>query len=124
MSTCLPSPPPGSADGALPDPALLLRRLGAWPFLRIERHGVRAVLHGGDRDRVIGSVDVRTGTLTVDVGRGAIGPLVARHPEVEVVGGGVRLAVTDARRRAAAEALVRWRIDLERFAPQGREASP
>jgi hypothetical protein len=125
MTISLAFPPPAGADGALPpEPRLLLARLGDWPFLRIERHGERAVLHGGDRDRVIGTVDVRTGTLTVVAGPELVGPLAARHPDLEVTGRGVRLAVTDARRRAAAEALVRWRIDLERFAPQRREASP
>jgi hypothetical protein len=111
-------------DASLTDPGRLLCRLDAWPLLRVERRGAHAVLYGGDRGLPIGTVDVRTGTLTVPVRSDLRGPLLASHPELEVANGGVRLEVTDAERRVAAEALVRWRIGLERFAPQEREASP
>jgi hypothetical protein len=111
-------------DATFTDPGRLLRRLDALPFLRIERRGVRAVLYGADRDQRIGTVDVSTGTLTVDVGPDLRGPLLERHPELRLANGGVRLDVTDAARRVAAEDLVRWRIGLERFGPQWREASP
>ena len=122
MSTDLPSF--SDADAALMDPGGLLRRLGAWAFLRVERRGMRAVLFAGDRDRPVGTVDLRTGTLTVDVGPDLVGPLLESHPELQATGGGVRLDVTDAERRAVGEAVVRWRIGLECFAPQWREASP
>jgi hypothetical protein len=111
-------------DVSLTDPDRLLCRLDAWPFLRIERRGVRVVLYGGDRDEPIGTVDARTGTLTVEVRPDLRGPLLECHPELQLANGGVRLEVTDAERRVAAESLVRWRIGLERFAPQWREASP
>src|SRR4051794_8182385 len=97
-------------DASLTDDAgRLLRRLDAWPFLRVERRGVRAVLYGDDRDEPIGAVDVRTGPLTVPVPSDLRGPLLAGHPELQIANGGVRLEVTDAQRRVAAEALVRWR---------------
>jgi hypothetical protein len=112
------------ADRAPAEPRRLLGRLDAWPFLRIERRGMRAVLYGGDRDQVIGTMDVRTGVLMVDVRPDAVGRLLGCHPQLQGVAGGVRLDVTDAGRGALAEGLLRWRLGLERFAPQLREASP
>jgi hypothetical protein len=122
MASTVPSPT--IADSALAEVHQLLRRLEAWPFLRIERRGMRAMLYGGDRDQAIGTVDVRTGVLTVAVRPEAVGALLERHPQLELVSAGVRLEVTDAERRVVAEAVLRWRIGLERFAPQMREASP
>jgi hypothetical protein len=113
-----------SADGSPAESSRLLRRLDAWPFLRIERRGQRAVLYGSVRHQVIGTLDLRTGTLTADVGPDLSRELRESHPRLQVTRRGVRLDVTDAGSRMAAEALVRWRVDLERFAPQWREASP
>ena len=115
---------PSAADGSLAESSRLLRRLDAWPFLRIERHGRHALLYGGHRDRPIGTVDVRSGMLTVDVAPDLVGSVLERHPRLRVTDGGLRLGVTDAESRAAAEALVRWRIGLDRFASQLRAASP
>jgi len=84
----------------------LLRDLGSWPFVRIERRGARAFLYGavgGDR---FGTLDLRTGALAVDLDAD------------------VRVDVTDAASRRAAEALIRRRVDAERFMPQLRVASP
>ena len=111
-------------DVSLTDPGRLLRRLEDWPFLRIERRGVRAVLYEGDRDQPIGTVDLCTGTLTLEVRTDLRGTLLERHPQLQLTRSGVRLDVTDAQRCVTAEDLVRWRIGLERFAPQLREASP
>jgi hypothetical protein len=118
------APAPQSADGSLAEPRRLLRRLDSWPFVRIERRGVRAVLYGGVGDRVIGTLDVRTGMLTADLGPDLSRQLLENHPQLQGTSRGVCLGVTDAASRMAAEALVRWRIDVERFAPQWREASP
>ena len=115
---------PLRAGGSLDEPTRLLAHLAAWPFLRIEQRGANAALYFSPRHQAIGTVDVRTGTLTVDVGRDAVGPLLERHPQLQVTGGGVRLDVTEAEAAPAAEALIRWRVDLERFAPQLRDASP
>jgi hypothetical protein len=122
MPTNLPSL--SDADACLTDPSRLLRRLDASPYVRVDRRGVHAVLYGYDRDQPIGTVDVRTGTLTVDVPPDLLGQLLESHPGLQVTSGGVRLDVTDDERGRAAEALVRRRIDLERFGPQWREASP
>ena len=84
----------------------LLCDLGSWPFVRVERRGARAFLYGavgGDR---FGTLDLSTGALAVDLDAG------------------VRLDVIDAASRRAAEALIRRRVDVERFMPQLREASP
>jgi hypothetical protein len=104
-----------------PDP--WLARLEAWPFLRIERRGGAAVLYFCDGGRAIGTIDVRTGMLTVDVDPALVGPLLARDAQLHAAPGGVRLRAAGAG-RSAAEALLRWRIDLERYAPQLRDASP
>jgi hypothetical protein len=82
------------------------------------------VLHGASSGEVIGEVDVRTGTLTVIAGAQDVGALLTSHPRLRVTDGGVRLDVTDAGSFLAAKALVRWRLGLERFAPQVRDASP
>jgi hypothetical protein len=84
----------------------LLRDLGSWPFLRIERRGPRALLYGAVAGDRFATLDLSTGALTVD-------------PDM-----GVGVDVVDAESRRAAEALIRRRVDLERFAPQLREASP
>jgi hypothetical protein len=101
----------------------LLARLEAWPFLRIEQRGTDAALYFGAGEQAIGLMDARTGMLTVHVGPEVIAPLLERHPQLQPAAGGVRLRATGAG-RAAAEALLRWRIDLERFAPQLHNASP
>jgi hypothetical protein len=110
--------------GSPAEPGRLLRRLDASPFIRVERRGRRAVLHVSDRDRVIGALDLWTGTLTAVVAPDLSRQLLAHDPRLQVTRRGVRVDVTDAGSRMAAEALVRWRVDLERFAPQWREASP
>ena len=98
----------------------LLARLDASPFLRIEHRGPYALLCCPPTGRTIGSVDERTGLLTVDVDREFVGPLLDRHPQLGVTAGGVRLDAA----APAADAIVRWRIDLELFAPQLGAASP
>ena len=117
------SPLPSSREPTT-EAGKLLRRLESWPFLRIERRGACAVLHSGVADRVIGTLDLATGTLTTDLTRDLIHPLLEDHPRLQVTGGGVRLDVVDVGCRRAAEALVRWRIDVERFATQMHCASP
>lgn len=82
----------------------LLRSLQSWPFVRVEQRGARAFLYGTVADDLFGTLDLVTGSLAAE--RGA------------------RLEVIDAASRNAAEALIRRRIDGERFAPQQREASP
>jgi hypothetical protein len=100
----------------------LLDRVAAWPSIRIDRNGRRATL----RDRiagVIGNLDLRTASLVVDVPWdmvGALGDLAPPAPGEA----GVRLEVLDEDRSRTAIALLRWRTEIERFAPQYRNASP
>jgi hypothetical protein len=102
--------------------AALVARLEAWPFLRIQRRGTEVALCFGNQ--TIGTVDIRSGVLTVYVGGDLSSGLLERHPRLQVGVGGVRLNVTDAEGLHAAEALLRWRMDVGRFAPQWRDASP
>jgi hypothetical protein len=80
--------------------------LRSWPYVRIERRGARAFLYGVIAGDLFGSLDLGTGAMAVDPDTGA------------------RVDVVDAESRRAAEALIRRRVDAERFAPQLREASP
>lgn len=102
----------------------LVDRLGAWPFVRVECRGRRAVLLSGGRDQAIGAIDLREGMLTVAVPPPLVGALLARHPELEPALRGVRITLTDADRLAVGEAVLRWRVARVRFAAQRREASP
>jgi hypothetical protein len=100
----------------------LLRRLDSWPSLGIERRTPRVILRV--RDLVIGTLNLETRALLVDVPPCTEGPLLEGHPQLRRTKDGVRVHVTDLDSRAAAEALLRWRIALERFAGQLRAASP
>ena len=80
--------------------------LRSWPWLRMERRGARAFLYGAVAGDLFGTLDLSTGALAVDLDAGVV---------VDVI---------DAESRRAAEALIRRRVDAERFAPQMREASP
>jgi hypothetical protein len=53
-----------------------------------------------------------------------IGPLLERHSELQLTDRGVQLEVSDAAGLASTEALLRRRLDLERFRWQLRVASP
>jgi hypothetical protein len=112
-----------SAEGSPAEPGGLLADLESVPLLRIERRGPVATLYVCGGQQAIGTFDLRSDTLTVDVDRDAIAPLLARHPELQATAGGVRVLATGAG-VAAAEALIRWRIDLAWYAPQQRDASP
>lgn len=108
----------------------------------------------GDHQRLLSDVviaaragDVATHLLTADVPRRAPGPpaspsprrtlpmtstrsraaaesLLRGHREPRSPDGGVRLDVIDADSRRTAMELLRWRIDVERFASRYRNASP
>ncbi|HWI74991.1 MAG TPA: hypothetical protein VNT55_23720 [Baekduia sp.] len=102
----------------------LIRRVRQWPFLRVDLRGDDAALHSGLRDALVARLDLLTGALTVFVAADLARPLVATEPLLRLGRGGVDLAVVDDDSRRAAERLIRWRIDLERFGVQLREASP
>jgi hypothetical protein len=104
--------------------AVLAHRISAWPFVRLEQRGDHAVIHSGVRDTFIARLELGTGALTACVDAELVTTLVASEPLLRVTRDGVRVDVVDADSRQAAERLLRWRIDLERFAPQLGEASP
>jgi hypothetical protein len=112
-----------SAPPALDDEfGTLLRRLDSWPYLGIERRTQRVILRV--RDLVVGTLNLETRVVSVDVPPRSESPLLGGHPQWRRTQDGVRVHVTDHDSRAAAEALLRWRIALERFAGQLRAASP
>jgi hypothetical protein len=76
------------------------------------------------RNVVIGTLNIETRALTANVPAGTVGLLLADRPQLRGTHDGVSVHVTDVDSRRAAEALLRWRIELERFAPQLRNAAP
>ena len=124
MPTFLPSESAPSAQATPAEPIRLLEHIETWRSLRIEQRRTAAALYHRNRERAIGTLDMQTGTLTVDADRDVIGPLRERHSELQLTDRGVQLDVTDAAGLECAEALLRWRLDLERFGWQLRVASP
>jgi hypothetical protein len=102
----------------------LVERLAAWPFVRIERSGTRAVLLSGGQDLAIGAIDLQEGMLTVAIPPPLVEPVLARHPELEPALRGVRLLLSDADRLTIGEAVLRWRVGRVRYAAQRTAASP
>jgi hypothetical protein len=102
----------------------LLRRLDSWPYLRTELRGDRVTLRMRNGDAVLGTLNIETRALTANVPAGMVGLLLADRPRLRGTNDGVSVHVTDVDSRRAAEALLRWRIELERFAPQLRNAAP
>jgi hypothetical protein len=100
----------------------LLHRLDSWPYLGIERRTQRVILRV--RDLAVGTLNLDTGVVSVDVPPRSESPLLGGHPQWRRTKDGVRVHVTDLDSRTAAEALLRWRIGMERFAGQLRAASP
>jgi hypothetical protein len=100
----------------------LLRRLDSWAYLRIDRRPGCVILRM--RDLVVGALNLASHVLSVDVPGDMVGPLLEAHPHLRETKNGVSVHITDLDSRAAAEALLRWRIDLERFGPQLLAASP
>ena len=99
-----------------------MHHLDSWPYVNIERRTDGAILRM--RDRVIGTLNLETHALLVNVPPDAVGPMLEGDPRLRRTTDGVSVHVTDIESRTAAEALVRRRVDLERFAWQLRAASP
>ena len=100
----------------------LCHRLDAWPYLRVERRTDRAILRV--RDVTVGTLHLSTHTLAVSVPPFRVSAVLQSYAKLRQTGDGVSLHVTDSDSRATAEALLRWRINLERFVPQLGVASP
>jgi hypothetical protein len=75
-------------------------------------------------DLVVGTPEPRDAPLSVNVPPDAVGPRLASDPLLRRTTARVGVHVTDSESRTAAETLLRWRVGLERFAPQLRAASP
>jgi hypothetical protein len=102
----------------------LVRRLRRWPFVRVEERGALVAVRSGVRDERVARVDLLTRTLTVYARPDRKRALLDDEPLLRPVPGGVRLTVTDDTARRAAERALRWRVDMERYLPQMRQASP
>ena len=100
----------------------LLHRLDSWAYLRVERRPGSVSLRV--RDRVVGGLNLASEVLSVDVPGDMLGRLLEAQPHLCETEDGVSVPITDVDSRAAAEALLRWRIELERFGPQLLAASP
>ena len=100
----------------------LLHHLDSWPYLHVERRTDCAILRM--RDLVIGTLNLVTHALSVNLPPDAVGPMLEGDPPLRRTTGAVSVQVTDIQSRTAAETLVRRRVDLERFAWQLRAASP
>jgi hypothetical protein len=100
----------------------LLRHLDSWVCLRVERRTDRVTLRV--HDVVVGTLNLQSCGLLVNVPPGMMGPLLEGHPQLRGTRDSVSVRVNDADSRAAAEALLRWRVEIERYAPQLRAASP
>jgi hypothetical protein len=102
----------------------LLRRICTWPSVRVDLRGDDAALHSGVHDACIARLNLRTGALTAFVAADQVSTIVDAEPLLRLTGDGVRLNVNSTGTRTTGERLMRWRVDLERFGPQMREASP
>jgi len=99
-----------------------LHHLDSWPYLQIERQTDCAILRM--QDLVVGTLNLVIHALSVNVPPDAVAPRLASDPLLRRTTDGVSVHVTDIESRTAAETLLRWRVDLERFAPQLGVASP
>jgi hypothetical protein len=102
----------------------LVRTLQCSPYFRVERRDDLVTLRSGVLDAAIGAVNLETGVLTVHVSPDVAGPLLEEHPRLRRTSDGVGVRVTNGATRRAAEVLIRWRMEVERYAPQLRNASP
>ena len=111
--------PTDTRDG---DVRELLRRLDSWLYLRVEHRPDCVILRV--HDVVVGTLSPASGTLSVPVPRDMVDVLLECHQQLRSTGDGVSLPVRDADSCTAAEELLRWRVELARYAPQLRAASP
>jgi hypothetical protein len=102
----------------------LVRTLRSWLYLRVEPQDGWVALRSGVREVALGVVDLDTGALTANVPLDMLGSLLEEHRQLQPTEDGVTVRVTDVASRRAAEALIRRRIEFERYAPQLHNASP
>jgi hypothetical protein len=106
------------------DPRALLRGISVSPFVRVDLHGDHATVRTRVRDTRIARLNVETGALTVFAVVAMARSVVRTQPQLRLTRDGVSVHVSDPDSRTAAERLIRWRIDVERFGPQLHTASP
>jgi hypothetical protein len=102
----------------------LLARISSWPSVRVDRRGDDAAVYSGVRNTRIARLNLRTGLLTAFVDADTGCAITAADPRLRLTPDGVRLNVSTTDSCMRGERLMRWRLDLERFDAQLREASP
>jgi hypothetical protein len=112
------------ARPALSEARVLVRRVSRWPSVRVELRGDDAAVYSGPGAIHVAQIRLGTGAMTVFVVLDLARSLLVTEPLVRATSDGVGLDVRDADSLRAGERLIRWRIDLERFGPQWRAASP
>ena len=100
----------------------LLRQLDSWLLLHVERRTDCVTL--SVREVTVGTLRLESSSVLVNVPPAMMGPLLENRPQLRATKESVTVRVRDGDSRTAAEALLRWRVDLERYAPQLRAASP
>jgi len=106
------------------DAGALLRRVDAWPHARVERRGPRATVRDEAGGRALAVLELETGRLIAPLPRELVDTARDLHPLWRPTAGGVTVDLSSPAGPAAAEALLRWRLELELFAPQALAASP
>lgn len=118
----IPVPAAQAGRGDPKDLAGLLRQLDCGPHVQVQDRTDRVTFLV--RDLVVATLNCRTRVLSVNAAPDMVRLLLDGYSQLVRTKDSLNLCVIDAESCAAAEVLLRWRIDLEQFAHQLRAASP
>ena len=102
----------------------LLQHVASWPSMRASARGRRVSFRTYGSARALGTLDLGSGVLDVDMPPDVVPSVLRSHPELARSATGVRFELVDARGLATAEWLLHRRLAVERYARQYRDASP
>jgi hypothetical protein len=102
----------------------LLHHVASWPSVRASARGSRVSFVTYGSQRALGTLDLGSGVLEVDMPPDVVPSVLRSHPELDRSATGVRMALTDAGGLETAEWLLHRRVAVERFARQYMDASP
>jgi len=102
----------------------LLRRVNHWPDAGVVLHDGRATIYARPADAAIAVLECDTGHLIARVARGGADAVRDGHPSWHATPGEVSVDLTAPEGPAAAEALLRRRLELELYRRQALVASP
>ena len=103
---------------------LLLDHVATWPSLRASAAGRRVSFRTYGSQRALGTLDLGSGVLDVDMPPDVARGILRSHPELSRSPTGLRVEVSDAEDLATAEWLLHRRVAVERYALQYRDGSP